>query len=154
VYADAREAVQAGNDNYLDALLNESMRTRPVVPVVARTLMVPWQFGDQQLESGVTALVSVLLLHHRDDLYPRPFAFDPSRFFDVRPTAHTLMPFGGGIRRCLGAPLAMAEMRTVVTEILRRVDLETTDRPAERPQHRNVTMIPADGGLVRARSVS
>ncbi len=154
VYADAREAVRTGNDNYIDALLNESMRSRPVVPVVARTLMVPWQFGAQEVEAGVSALISILLLHHRDDLYPRPFAFDPTRFFDIKPTAHTLMPFGGGIRRCLGAPLAMAELHTVVTEILRRVDLETTDRPAERPQNRNVTMIPADGGLVRARKVS
>ncbi|MBD0022429.1 cytochrome P450 [Gordonia pseudamarae] len=153
VYAHAREAALAGNDNYIDALLNESMRARPVVPLVARTLMVPWQFGSQRVEAGVFAGVSILLLHHRDDLYPRPFAFDPTRFFDIRPTAHTFMPFGGGIRRCLGAPLAMAELNTVVTEILRRVDLETTDRPAERPQHRNVTMIPADGGLVRARSI-
>ncbi|MDL9936143.1 cytochrome P450 [Gordonia sp. ABSL1-1] len=153
VYHDARDAARADDTDYLEALLNESMRTRPVVPLVARELLKPWQFGAEQTPSGITALVSILLLHHHDDLYERPFAFDPTRFLGVRPAAHTLMPFGGGNRRCLGATLAMAELRTVVTEILRRVDLVTHDRPAERPRHRNVTMIPIRGGLVQARAV-
>ncbi|MFT4126472.1 MAG: cytochrome P450 [Gordonia sp. (in: high G+C Gram-positive bacteria)] len=153
VYDDARDAARAGDADYLEALLNESMRSRPVVPIVARELLTPWHFGSHEVDAGVTAFVSILLLHHRDDLYPRPFAFDPQRFLGVRPSPHELMPFGGGIRRCLGAPLAMAELRVVVAEILRRVDLETHDRPAERPRHRNVTMIPGEGGRVRARAV-
>ncbi|MGW0035962.1 cytochrome P450 [Gordonia sp. NPDC003376] len=153
VYDDAREAVAAGDDGYVAALLNESMRNRPVVPLVARELLQSWRFGTTLVPSGMTVLVSILLLHHRDDLYPQPFAFDPGRFLGVRPAPHTLLPFGGGNRRCLGAALAMAELTTVVTEILRRVDLETHDRPAERPRHRNVTMIPRDGGLVRALAV-
>ncbi len=143
----------AGETDYLDALLNESMRSRPVVPGVARELLCHWRFGDVEVEAGTTAAVSALLLHHHDDLYPRPFAFDPERFLGSRPAPHTLLPFGGGIRRCLGAPLAMAEMQIVVREILRRVDLRTTDRPAERPKHRNVTMIPENGGVAVADAV-
>lgn len=153
VYRHARDAAKANDDEYLEALINESFRSRPVVPVVARHLLQPWTFDDVQIPAGQTALVSILALHHRDDLYPKPFDFDPSRFLGGRPKPHELMPFGGGIRRCLGAPLAMAELRTVTGEILRRVELETTAAPAERPRHRNVTMIPGDGGSVTARAI-
>ncbi|MDP0398739.1 cytochrome P450 [Tsukamurella strandjordii] len=150
VYARAVEAARTGDEAYIDALLNESMRSRPVVPAVARELLAPWQFGPWAVDEGIVALVSILLLHHRDDLYPRPFAFDPERFLGVRPSPQRLMPFGGGNRRCLGAGLALAELRVVVTEILTRTDLAMTDASPERPQHRNVTMIPGDGGLVTA----
>ncbi|MFM9377075.1 cytochrome P450 [Gordonia sp. VNK21] len=153
VYGRAREAVRSGDDDYLEALLNESMRSRPVVPAIARHLLEPWDFGDDRVPDGVTALISILLLHHRDDLYPQPFDFRPERFVGVRPGPHELMPFGGGNRRCLGAALAMAELRTVVGELLRRVDLQTTDAPGEAPRHRNVTMIPKAGGRVTARSI-
>jgi cytochrome P450 len=147
------KAVESAEDpDYLEALINESMRTRPVVPIVARQLLTPWRFGDFRVEAGRTALVSILLLHHRDDLYPHPFAFDPERFYRVRPVSHGLLPFGGGDRRCLGATLAMAELRTVLREILLRVGLQTHDRPGERPRHRNVTMIPSHGGVVTALS--
>ncbi len=97
--------------------------------------------------------MSTLLLHHRDDLYPHPFDFRPDRFIGTRTDPMTLLPFGGGNRRCLGAHLAMTELQIVVGDILRRVELETHDRPAERPRYRNVTMIPARGGTVRALSV-
>ncbi|MGV9711651.1 cytochrome P450 [Gordonia sp. NPDC003424] len=152
-YRDARDAARAGDGEYVDALLNEAMRSRPVVPLVARELLRPWEFGAHGVEPGTIALISILLLHHRDDVYARPFDFDPERFLGVRPAPHTLMPFGGGDRRCLGASLAMAELTIVITEILRRVDLAASDRPAERPRHRNVTMIPRDGGLVRATAI-
>ena len=152
-YHDARDAAAADEDDYLDALLNESMRSRPVVPLVVRELKQAWQFGAHRVNEGTIAAVSILLLHHRDDLYERPFAFEPQRFLGVRPAPHTLMPFGGGNRRCLGATLAMSELEIVVTEILRRVDLAPAERPAERPRHRNVTMIPREGGLVRATAI-
>lgn len=150
VYRRSVEAAREGDEAYIEALINESMRNRPVVPVVARELLSDWQFGPYAVESGVIALISILLLHHREDLYPRPYAFDPDRFLGVKPSPQKLMPFGGGTRRCLGAGLAMAELRSVVTQILLRVDLATTDAPAEQPRHRNVTMIPADGGMVTA----
>ncbi|GAB18114.1 putative cytochrome P450 [Gordonia effusa NBRC 100432] len=150
-YLKVRDEVRAGDgEDAVEALVNESMRSRPVVPMVAREMLVPWDFGGHHVDAGTVALVSILLLHHRDEIYPRPFAFDVERFRETKPSPQTLMPFGGGNRRCLGAALAMAELRIVVTEILRRVDLETHDRPGEKPHHRNVTMIPSDGGKVRA----
>ncbi|MDF0528790.1 cytochrome P450 [Tsukamurella sp. 8F] len=150
VYAQAVQAARGEDSTYIDAVINESMRSRPVVPVVARELLRPWRFGSVSVDPGVVALVNILLLHHRDDLYPKPFAFDPERFVGVKPSPHQLMPFGGGNRRCLGSGLAMVELKVVVTEILRRVDLATTAAAPERPRHRNVTMIPGDGGLVTA----
>ncbi|GAC57032.1 putative cytochrome P450 [Gordonia hirsuta DSM 44140 = NBRC 16056] len=153
VYAQAREAARDGDDAYIEALVNETMRVRPVVPFVGRELLAPFDFGGHRVPAGHTALVSILLLHHRDDLYAQPFDFRPERFLGVRPNPHELMPFGGGVRRCLGAPLAVAELQTVAREILRRVQLRTHDRPGETPRYSNVTMIPARGGLVYAESI-
>ncbi len=92
--------------------------------------------------------MSILLLHHRDDVYPDPFAFLPERFVGRKPGTYTWIPFGGGIRRCLGAALAMAEQRVVLRAIARRTDLEAPDPHPERARHRNVTMIPAAGTQV------
>ncbi|GAA3022875.1 cytochrome P450 [Gordonia defluvii] len=154
VYRLARRAARHDDEDYLEALINESMRSRPVVPIVARELKAPFDLGDTRVGPDVVALISILLLHHRDDLYPQPFAFEPTRFLGVRINPYELMPFGGGIRRCLGAPLAMAELRTVVGAILRRVELRTTSAPPEKPLHRNVTMIPGRGGIVVADSIT
>jgi cytochrome P450 len=92
--------------------------------------------------------VSILLLHHRPDIYPEPFAFIPERFLGVKPGTYTWIPFGGGIRRCLGASLAMAEQRVVLAAIARRTDLAPADPAPEPARQRNVTMIPGFGGRV------
>ncbi len=149
-YARLREEVRAGDDTaYLDAVIHESMRSRPVIPMLAREVTVPWQFGSFTVPAGSVVALSVLLLHHREDVYPDPLEFRPERFLGVKPGTYTWIPFGGGIRRCLGAALAMAEMRTVISEIVRRTDLVATDPAPESPRHRNVTMVPAHGGRVR-----
>lgn len=148
VYDRLRESVRDGDDAYLDATLHETMRSRPVVPIIGRQVGVPWQFGEYAVPADSHVLVSILLLHHREDLYPDPQAFRPERFLGVKPGTHTWLPFGGGNRRCLGAALAMAEMQVVLREIIRRTDLQATSQKPERPKHRNVTMIPARGGRV------
>ncbi len=88
-------------------------------------------------------------MHHRPDVYPDPHVFAPQRFVGVKPGTYTWIPFGGGIRRCLGATLAMAEQRVVLDAIARRTDLGAPDPTPERPRMRNVTMIPRSGCLVR-----
>ncbi|WP_199178077.1 cytochrome P450 [Mycobacterium hubeiense] len=148
VYDRLRASVRAGEDDYLEATIHEAMRARPVVPMTGRQVQVPWQLGDYVAPAGTRVRVSILLVHHREDLYPDPFAFRPERFLGVKPSAHTWLPFGGGIRRCLGAALAMEEMRIVLRDIVRRTDLRAPDVAPERPLHRNVTMIPARGGRV------
>jgi cytochrome P450 len=154
-YARLREEVRAGDgEDYVEATIVEAMRVRPVIPIVGRRVKAPWRLGEWRLPADTPVLVSILLLHHRGDLYPRPGEFLPERFLGVKPGTYAWLPFGGGIRRCLGATLAMAEQRVVLRAIARRTDLEAADLPAERPRHRNVTMIPAQGAraIVRART--
>jgi cytochrome P450 len=139
-------------DGYLEATIHETMRSRPVIPVIGRRVTVPWQLGEYRMPADSAVLISILLLHHRDDVYPDPFSFRPERFVGVKPGTYTWIPFGGGIRRCLGAALAMAEQRVVLRAIARRTDLEPADPRPERARHRNVTMIPARGARVVMRS--
>jgi len=154
-YDRLREEVRAGGgDDYIEATIHEAMRARPVIPIVGRRVSVPWQLGRFQVPAGTAVLLSILLLHHRSDVYPRPSEFRPERFLGVKPGTYTWIPFGGGIRRCLGATLAMAEQRVVLRAVARRTDLEAVDPSPERPRHRNVTMIPAHGAraILRART--
>jgi cytochrome P450 len=93
--------------------------------------------------------ISILGLHHRCDIYPEPARFRPERFLGRKPGTYTWIPFGGGIRRCLGASLAMAEQRVMLEAIIRRTELSAPDPRAESPRMRNVTMIPSHGCRVR-----
>jgi cytochrome P450 len=150
-----REAVHAGGDageaDWVEATIVEAMRARPVVPMTGRRVAAPWQLGPFGVPAGRPVAISILLLHHREDVYPDPFTFRPERWLGRKPGTYEWISFGGGTRRCLGAALAMAEQRVVLREMARRLDLEA-DRPApERPQHRNVTMIPSRGGRVVLR---
>jgi cytochrome P450 len=121
------------------------MRTRPVIPMIARMVMRPWRLGEHVVPARTPVAVSIVALHHRPDVYPEPHAFDPRRFEGVKPGTYTWIPFGGGIRRCLGATLAMAEQRVVLEAIARRTDLAAPDPAPERARMRNVTMIPRAG---------
>jgi cytochrome P450 len=149
-HAELLEAVRrdVGAEERVEATITETMRNRPVIPIIGRRVQVPWRLGDYAVEPGTAIAMSILLVHHREDVYPDPFAFRPERWLGRKPGTYDWIPFGGGIRRCLGAALAMAEMRVVLTTMARRLDLEP-DRPQpERAMHRNVTMIPARGARV------
>ena len=149
-----REAVRGGegSEEQVEATIIESMRSRPVVPFIGRRVTVPWQLGDYATRAGSAIGMSILLVHHREDLYPEPFEFRPERWLGRKPGTYEWIPFGGGIRRCLGAALAMAEMRVVLEATARRLDLEAAEPEPERALHRNVTMIPSRGGRVVLRS--
>jgi cytochrome P450 len=150
------ESVRSGEgaEEWIEATIVETMRSRPVIPIIGRRVAVPWRLGAYGVPAGSPVGMSILLLHHRPDLYPEPFEFRPERFLGRKPGTYEWIPFGGGIRRCLGAALAMAEQRVVLEAMARRLDL-AADRPApERALHRNVTMIPSRGArvIVRART--
>ncbi len=150
-YDRLRESVraeEAEDDGWVEATIHETMRNRPVVPITGRRVKAPWQLGEYRLPANSHILVSVALLHHREDVYPDPFSFRPERFLGVKPGTYTWVPFGGGIRRCLGATLAMAEQRVVLRAIARRTDMVAPDPRPERVLHRNVTMIPAKSAEV------
>jgi cytochrome P450 len=147
VRADAEDA-----DEVIEATLLEAMRSRPVIPMTGRRVTVSWRLGDYGVPARTPVGISILLLHHREDLYPEPFAFRPERWLERKPGTYEWIPFGGGTRRCLGAALAMAEQRVVLRAMARQLDLEAVTPAPERPKHRNVTMIPAHGGRVVARA--
>jgi cytochrome P450 len=156
---DAHEALldavrsEAGGEEQIEATIVEAMRSRPVIPLIGRRVAAPWQLGEYGVPAGTAVTISILLVHHRADLYPEPFEFRPERFLGGRkPGTYEWLPFGGGIRRCLGAALAMAEQRVVLEAMARRLDLEADDPAPERALNRNVTMIPARGGRVVLRS--
>ena len=150
-----RDAVRSGEQaaEHVEAVITEGMRSRPVIPVIGRRVAVPWRLGPYAVPANTPVAMSILLLHHREDLYPQPFAFRPERWLDRKPGTYEWIPFGGGVRRCLGAALAMAEQRVVLEAMARRLDLEAEDPAAEHAVHRNVTMIPSRGArvIVRAR---
>ena len=153
-YTRLRELVRSSDrldaQEYVEATIHEGMRNRPVIPMIARLAMRPWRLGDYTVPARTPVGVSIVALHHRPDVYPDPQAFDPERFLGVKPGTYTWIPFGGGIRRCLGATLAMAEQRVVLEAIARRTDLMAPDPAPEGPRMRNVTMIPRGGCLVSA----
>jgi cytochrome P450 len=150
-----REAVRSDSDDVdevVEATITEAMRARPVIPMTGRRVTVPWRLGAYGIPADTAVGISILLLHHREDLYPEPFAFRPERWFGQKPGTYEWLPFGGGTRRCLGAALAMAEQRVVLRAMARRLDVAAADPRPERPKHRNVTMIPARGGRVVVRT--
>jgi cytochrome P450 len=147
-----RGSDQAAAERAIETTIWESMRTRPVIPITGRRVQAPWRLGDFGVQAGRPIAASMLLVHHREDLYPDPFSFRPERWEGAKPGTYEWFPFGGGTRRCLGATLAMAEQRVVLREMATRLDVALTDERPERPLHRNVTMIPARGGRVTLRA--
>ena len=150
----ARAAVADGDTAYLDAVVKESLRIRPVVPGIGRKVRGgPFTVGGWEIPEGVEINPSIRAVHRRADSYPNPREFRPERFLgDDVPDTYTWIPFGGSTRRCLGASFALMEMRVVLARVLERAELEPVGRRAERPVRRGVTMVPNRGArLVQAR---
>ena len=145
---EVRSGDAAASAAYVEATIHETMRSRPVIPMVVRTVKRRWRLGEYVVAVDTPVAVSIIGLHHRDDVYPRPQEYRPERFLGRKPGTYTWIPFGGGIRRCLGATLAMAEQRVVLEAIARRTDLVAADQAPEPPRMRNVTMIPGHGGRI------
>jgi cytochrome P450 family 135 len=141
------EAADAGDDAWLEAVLKESMRLHPVIPMVARTLTAPATIGGIDLPAGVTVGPSILLAHASPRNYPEPGAFRPERFVDGSPAPHTWIPFGGGVRRCIGAGFSLMEGVVVLREVLAAYTLETLAE--DRPKVRNITSVPRGGARIR-----
>jgi cytochrome P450 len=141
-----RAEVSADNGReYLDAVIEETLRVRPVVPFIGRELREPAELGGYELPAGTVVMPAIYLAHTRADFYPDPYEFRPERFLEDAPDTFAWVPFGGGTRRCIGAAFAEFEMRIILSTILRRATLRpASDRP-ERMVRRNVTLSPRDG---------
>jgi len=145
------EVDEGSQDEYLRAVIAESLRLRPVVPLAGRRLATELRTGEWTLPAGTDVTPAIWLTHTRADLYPEPYSFRPERFLEGAPTTYGWIPFGGGIRRCLGASFAEFEMRVVLQTVLRERELEAVGSRPERMARRNVTLSPQHGTRVRVK---
>jgi cytochrome P450 len=145
--AQARSAASSGDDDFLEAVLKEAMRLHPIIPMVVRTLMQPATIGGYSLPAGVTVGPSILIAHSRPDNHPDPERFDPSRFLGHNPPTNTWIPFGGGVRRCIGAGFSLMEGVAVLREVLSSYDVTAVGPDV--PKVRNITSVPRHGAKVR-----
>lgn len=139
-----------GEGEYMRAVVSESLRLRPVVPLAGRRLAAPLEVDGMRLPEGTDVTPAIWLTHTRADIYPQPYEFRPERFLDDPPSTYGWVPFGGGVRRCLGAAFAEFEMRIVLATMLRARALHPVGRHPERVMRRNVTFSPRNGTMVRA----
>jgi cytochrome P450 len=145
-----RAELDAGEEGYLDAVVKEVLRARPAVPIVARKVREPVEIAGYQLPAGTVLMASVYLVHMDPEVYPEPEEFRPERFSEGRPNPRAWIPFGGGVRRCLGASLAQLEMKIAIGTVLRELDLEAVDPAPEPPVRRRFTFAPKNDCLVTA----
>jgi cytochrome P450 len=144
----ARLVESLDDDEYLEAVVKETLRVRPVVVDVARRLTRDAEIAGYRLRAGTIVLPAIAAMHARPDLYPSPREFRPERFLDGRAESYAWIPFGGGVRRCIGASFAQVEMKVVLREVLRRVRLRAASRRPERPRTQHVTVVPSRGARV------
>lgn len=143
-----RAEVEAGSDDYLTATIQETLRLRPVISIVIRRLTEPVEIGGYDLPAGVSVVPSVYLVHRNPEIYPDPEAFEPERFLDNPPGTYTWIPFGGGVRRCLGASFAQFEMAVVLKELVKRREIRPADPKPERVFRRAITETPRHNARV------
>ncbi len=144
-----RESLAAGEEDYLDATVKETLRARPVIVDVARKLTAPAEIGGYELPKGAFVMAAIAALHYREDLFPQPQEFRPERFIDGKADNYAWIPFGGGVRRCIGSAFAEYEMRIVLREFIERAELSAPDPKPEKVKVRNITLAPAKGTMVR-----
>jgi cytochrome P450 len=146
-----RASLAEGDEKYLECTIKEALRSRPVVPYSLRRLSAPMEVGGYSVPAGAILGMSTILTHSRSDLYPEPGAFRPERFLEGGPDTYTWIPFGGGVRRCLGATFAIFEMKQILKRVLARCELVAPDSRPERPAKHFVTYRPKRGTRVVLR---
>ena len=147
--------LDAGDGVYLDAVLHEALRIRPVLlDAEPRLTKEPYELGGWTYPAGVVLDLNALLVHHDPAIYPQPWRFRPERFLERSAGTYTWFPFGGGVRRCLGASFALFEMKQVLAELVGRLELRVLDPSPEPVRRRAITLTPGRGAevLVRERA--
>jgi cytochrome P450 len=143
VLAKLRDSIGAGEEDYLGATVKEVLRFRPVIVDVGRKLTQPATIGGYELPAGAFVLAAIAALHYREDVFPQPYEFRPERFLEAKADNYAWIPFGGGVRRCIGAAFAEYEMRTILREFVERAELRPATPKPEKVRVRNITLAPA-----------
>jgi cytochrome P450 len=144
----AQERLAAGTPGFADAVVQETLRLRPPLALVVRVLKAPVTIGAHTLPAGATVAPSPLLIHRDPGIFPDPDAFRPDRFLEAKPPAYGWIPFGGGVRRCIGAAFAQMEARVVLEQIFTRFRARPTHQRREATGRRGIVLIPLRGGRV------
>lgn len=142
-----RQAALDGDDAWLDAVMKESLRLHPVIPMVVRTLMRPATIGGVDLPAGATVGPSIIVAHAKSENHPDPEVFRPERFLGQNPPTNTWIPFGGGVRRCIGAGFSLMEGVAVLREVFSAYDVTAVGD--DEPKVRNITSVPRRGARIR-----
>ena len=151
VLAKLRAEVDAGGRDYLEATIRELQRVRPVIMFTTRLVKKPFVLGNYRLPPGTFVSIGGAVLHFDERLYPDAREFRPERFLDAKPGTYSWLPYGGGVRRCIGASFAHMEMEVVLRTILATYDLQSTTASPERFRFRGVAYVPGDGGVAVVR---
>ena len=149
--ARARQAADTDDSDYLEAVMKEAMRLHPVIPMVLRHLVQPASIGQWQLPRGANVGPSILLAHSRPENYPHPEEFRPERFIGGHIEANTWIPFGGGVRRCIGAGFSLMEGVAVLRQVLSAWDVRVPPGADDVPKVRNITSVPRHGARIVVR---
>ncbi|HEV8575227.1 MAG TPA: cytochrome P450 [Dehalococcoidia bacterium] len=139
---------------YVEAVIDETQRLTPVATAILRRVKAPVCIGGRDIPAGVNVSAPIYTVHHRPDFWPNPERFDPDRFVNARPKPNTFFPFGGGVRRCLGAAFAGYEMKIVLAEVFSRVEMHVAPGYKAKPVLRAVAVGPSGGVPVLVDSVA
>ncbi|HEY0517539.1 MAG TPA: cytochrome P450, partial [Solirubrobacteraceae bacterium] len=150
------EEIDAGeSEEYMNAVCNETLRVRPVVPIVVRMLREPFRVAGRELPAGTRVVPSIYLTNRNSRVYERPAEFLPERFLQEGPETFSWIPFGGGIRRCIGAAFAQLEMKLILRTVLSELEPSVPSgwrhalmRRGEPVRRRAITLVPLAGAQV------
>jgi len=142
------ESIDRGEDGYLDAVIAESLRLRPALPVTGRRAQRVFNLNGLLVPSGAYIIVAIMALHERADLHPDPLVFRPERFLNSRPATHTWLPFGGGVHRCIGDEFALFEARVLLRTLLQHCRLNAVNGHVGGRLSRHPLLVPAGGAPV------
>lgn len=152
-HPDALRRVQAeavsGEEEFTTAVINETLRIRPPAPFTARVAAQPFLIGGYRIDAGTRIVVHIIAINRNPQTYAHPNEFRPERFLGSRPQTYAWVPFGGGVKRCLGASFSMRELISVLHTLLREGEFSAVDEKAERIVRRSIMLAPQHGTRVR-----
>lgn len=151
VLAELERTVAGGDDSYLEAVINETLRHRPAIPVTGRRSLRSTELNGVEIPQGAAVMVPILAIHEHPDLYQQPEQFKPERFIGNRPGTYTYLPFGAGAHRCLGARLATLEAKVLLRTLMQYRTFAALPGPVSGAAANPSMLFPANGASVVLR---